>query len=334
MDFSNYHIDKTPIITTNSTLFKIYNQSEHLLIKIAYSEKSDCIDTFDLEYIASLVIKKLNIDFIKGIESIIELTSTQIYYTFDYVLPDGTYKAAIIKEIKHKSLHQIYTELKKNKISIFDSTYSISLFIFIEKLIQFGWNYGFVHNDLHTGNIIYDLDTEQFVIIDLGRAYFYNYHLFTQDELSSIYTLLNNESIPIYNLNYYYSIIKDKLTFHVRTVEQKYINHVYLFILFDIIGLLYYLHYFQIPDDIYSELNQLFDTPISTEKICVIWFYSYILSLQKFYKDDFSLSQHINDNWYCTLPLNQNNHTHNYFIKKFYYFVHPIKSLIPMTFLN
>jgi hypothetical protein len=319
INFKEYVINKTPTITPNSTLFHIFNDTEKLIIKIRYSSKSDVIDIFDLEYITSLIVKKLNIDFIQGIEDIIILTAEEIFDIFDYKIPEGSYQAAIIKEINHISLHK----LKKN---IFESNYHFAFLKLIEQLIKFGWDYGFVHNDLHTGNIIYDLDHDKFIVIDLGRCYFYNYHLFTPEELSNIYRKINNEEKEIPDLQSYYGLIKHQLTYHVRTVESKYYHKVYLFIMFDIIGLLFYLNYFEIPDDLHFEFNELKCCRLTAETLCTLWIYAFILSLDDYYKSLYNINDIVYEKWYMTLPIDNHNHTDSRFIKIFYKKIKCIKT--------
>lgn len=52
-------------------------------------------------------------------------------------------------------------------IKMFDKYYDVFTF-----LLDIGTEYGFVHNDLHTNNIIYDQTKDELMIIDFGRSYF------------------------------------------------------------------------------------------------------------------------------------------------------------------
>jgi len=43
---------------------------------------------------------------------------------------------------------------------------------FYDFLIKIGTKYGFIHNDLHFGNIFYNLDIRELILIDYGRSSF------------------------------------------------------------------------------------------------------------------------------------------------------------------
>ncbi len=65
---------------------------------------------------------------------------------------------------KDKQKQSSYKEMIMN---VFDKYCDVFTF-----LIDIGTKYGFVHNDLHTNNIIYDQTTKELKIIDFGRAFF------------------------------------------------------------------------------------------------------------------------------------------------------------------
>jgi hypothetical protein len=54
------------------------------------------------------------------------------------------------------------------------------LYEFIKYL---GVEYGFMHNDLHMGNVLYNSDIKKLVLIDFGRVSFYKYIKYKDDEL-------------------------------------------------------------------------------------------------------------------------------------------------------
>ena len=47
--------------------------------------------------------------------------------------------------------------------------------VFFKRLVALEMEYGFLHNDLHTGNIFWDYDTQTFRLIDYGRSYIDKY---------------------------------------------------------------------------------------------------------------------------------------------------------------
>lgn len=71
------------------------------------------------------------------------------------------HSAVITKDDSQKAIY------KKMIIKMFDKYCDVFTF-----LIDIGTEYGFVHNDLHTNNIIYDQTNNELKIIDFGRAFF------------------------------------------------------------------------------------------------------------------------------------------------------------------
>lgn len=93
-----------------------------------------------------------------------------------------------------KSFYKETDESKKKQFRnyIYNIFYDFSyLYDFIEYL---GINYGFMHNDLHFNNILFNLNTKKLVIIDFGRSSF-GYYYNNKDE----------------NLNQFISNITDKI---------------------------------------------------------------------------------------------------------------------------
>ena len=77
-----------------------------------------------------------------------------------------SYKCFVAKAIKHKTMHtMIKDKLLRGKLH--------KLIPFVNNLLYLGEKYGFVHNDCHLGNILFDEDQNTFVLIDFGRVYFY-----------------------------------------------------------------------------------------------------------------------------------------------------------------
>lgn len=80
------------------------------------------------------------------------------------------------QSIDHYSFNKVFTNFDSNRsditninnviLALFDCT---ELYRFLEHL---GLYYGFIHNDLHSGNIIYNKTTKKMMMIDLGRVSF------------------------------------------------------------------------------------------------------------------------------------------------------------------
>jgi len=80
------------------------------------------------------------------------------------------------QSIKHLNFNRVFVNFNANRtdptnianvvLALFDCT---ELYRFIEYL---GLYYGFIHNDLHSGNIIFNTDTNKMMMIDLGRVSF------------------------------------------------------------------------------------------------------------------------------------------------------------------
>jgi len=80
------------------------------------------------------------------------------------------------QSIKHVNFNKVFVNFNANRtdpvkishviLALFDC---VELYRFIEYL---GLYYGFIHNDLHSGNIIFNTDTNKMMMIDLGRVSF------------------------------------------------------------------------------------------------------------------------------------------------------------------
>lgn len=91
-------------------------------------------------------------------------------------------------------------EYKETVINVFKCLYE--LYEFIKK---FGLEYGFMHNDLHFGNIIYDERNKNLILIDFGRSSFAK---FMDEPVKEIDEMLYTNFKKI-NLFEYYSYITD-----------------------------------------------------------------------------------------------------------------------------
>ncbi len=110
--------------------------------------------------------------------------------------------------------HYKKNEHKETVINIFKCLYE--LYEFIKK---FGLEYGFMHNDLHFGNIIYDERNKNLILIDFGRSSFAKFMDEPVKEIDDMLHL-NFKKIDLY---YYYRYITD------INVNKIYNHHLHLF---------------------------------------------------------------------------------------------------------
>jgi hypothetical protein len=78
-------------------------------------------------------------------------------------------KCLVAKAVKHRTLGTLMDNINSQH---FEGDICPKLHTLAKTMILLGENYGFVHNDCHLGNILYDLNTKTFVLIDYGRVYF------------------------------------------------------------------------------------------------------------------------------------------------------------------
>jgi hypothetical protein len=109
-------------------------------------------------------------------------------------------------------------------------------------LILIGINYGFIHNDLHTNNILFDLNTNKIIMIDFGRASFVKY-IYTEDAslnnivLSEAFKLNYNELYPSFEFDSYKKIHINNQLFNHRLSYAKPGGNGHFGFVFDIITL-------------------------------------------------------------------------------------------------
>lgn len=158
----------------NSLIFKINNS----YIKLSYARNiqtnketeadklvnESIVNTYFREYIPDYA------EIVSGISGVWRLTKQNaITYTNKYNLSAkyNFYDIGIITEpIQHA--YCLTSIVNHNQLHVVNNQFVA----FIVKLMRIGYEHGFVHNDLHAGNILYDNDKKHFMLIDLGRAYF------------------------------------------------------------------------------------------------------------------------------------------------------------------
>jgi len=139
---------------------------------------------------------------------------------------------------------------------------SADLFEFIK---HFGVNYGFVHRDLHSGNILYNHITKKLVLIDFGSSYFAKFvttrNKTIDDNVDTAYNLLNynmtfkdigfpirTPSVDLYlNMPFYFN-------YQSGIAGDKYFNVIFDLITYSLDIYIKTIYY------IYNLLNENYDT--------------------------------------------------------------------------
>ncbi len=126
-----------------------------------------------------------------------------------------------IDAVKHISLYTIIKTIlefddsdeKKDLYKIyFELILEIKFKEFFNFLLKIGINYGFHHNDMHSSNIIFDLNTKNLRLIDYGRSIFVKYLNEESDEIN-LYLIKEIDKLN-YNLNpNYSSFLKEVKTY-------------------------------------------------------------------------------------------------------------------------
>jgi hypothetical protein len=297
--------------TVNSTIYHLEHRFDlgvQWLLKVGYSNKNTERDGFRLEAVAGKIVERLGLDYISSIGDVFWINSEGLLED----IPPGDYLASLIKPFRSKSLHEVRKQI--NPDIIWDLVY---------KLIELGYDRGFMHNDLHTGNVLYNLDTDKLVVIDLGRAYFLQADdLITAQELTEIYVKLigNEPAEEIKGILDYYRLIKPHLGIeeYVRFPRWNSEERYFCLIMFDIIGLLYYLHYISVPiaaedvDECYRKVRR---EKLSLQSGCNQWLYAYVMVLNKYGK---GFEEMIYDKWYFHLPMDEQFFIREGFLRRFY----------------
>ena len=286
--------------TVNNVLYRLVHKGtgEEWLLKV---HREADTDGFLLEAVAGKIVERLGVDFVNSV------VGDVFWINSEGLLPDippGEYLAGLIKPFPYKTLHQLRKE-KEYEGKVWDLVY---------KLVQLGGEKGFVHNDLHTGNVLYNLDTEKFVVIDLGRAYFSEADdLITPEELTAIYETIHGYSPhpPITCLQDYYRLVKYHFIEYVRF--PKWDSNVAYFdlIMFDVVGLLFYLEYIELWD---KELGG----EVDLEMACRLWLWCYVGCLDDLYKCREKYKKMIHESWYLTLPMDEAGYVAEKFLRHFY----------------
>ncbi len=151
------------------------------------------------------------------------------------------------QSIKHLNFNRVFINFNANRtdptnisnvvLALFDCT---ELYRFIEYL---GLYYGFIHNDLHSGNIIFNTDTNKMMMIDLGRVSFKRFidnedHVVNDHVKYEIVKLGYDTMYPTRDLSSYKKLYSDTTLFSHRisyTVPHN--PTLYFGFVFDIITL-------------------------------------------------------------------------------------------------
>ena len=81
----------------------------------------------------------------------------------------------VSRAITHECLSDLFRSFDTKRITAMEDIFTKLFIQFFRYLLMMGITYGFHHQDLHQGNLIYRYDINQLAIIDFGRAYFGKY---------------------------------------------------------------------------------------------------------------------------------------------------------------
>lgn len=239
------------------------------ILKVAYTYKNGQeITKVDSMLLESIMSRLLRTPLLAGIDFAWQVTNINVSDIIGPTPPPGKllYNAAVILNPIPDSM-SLYTLQHKRGIPPGDLLrlyISNKLFTtFLLRVIELGWKYGFIHNDLHSGNVLCKLDSNKRItgyrVIDLGRAYYAIPPPPTGTE--SITSIYQNEyaklvlpASMIESQNDFTTRISHIQTIQdcIWTMQNRWIKpcpsdtfQQQTYILFDLIGLLNGLGYFQ-----------------------------------------------------------------------------------------
>jgi len=198
------------------------------------------------------------------------------YYSYEYLLVmyDAINEPISITDIFIQDNQSLMIEVFNNCCDIYD---------FIKDI---GFDLGFMHNDLHMGNIIYDKLTKKLILIDFGRSSFAHFiHNYTEklsNEIFEEYTKLDYSNASGGDLSFWVKILKNykykeenniKTIYEdyylydqhiaVKTANDKYFGGIFDLITFSLnmyIRTLYYIHKYKNSE--FSTFKNHFDSII------------------------------------------------------------------------
>lgn len=138
-------------------------------------------------------------------------TNTESPYSITSITNQSNYEKfnvlflCINKAINHINLYKLFTttHYTSDNIIMIELILEKEFINFFNFLLYFGVNYGFSHNDIHFQNIIFNLDNNKIVLIDLGRSMFAKYTIDqSSDELNMINSFLQYQ-IEKLNFKFY-----------------------------------------------------------------------------------------------------------------------------------
>jgi hypothetical protein len=154
---------------------------------------------------------------------------------------------------KPETLRSLFEAYQQDQTVIITITkYFNSLKHVYNYIYYMGFNYGFLHNDLHQGNLLFDTHIEKLTIIDYGRnyiGYFYdNRYEYIDNCVKNYYKILNYENV--YGVPQIINTYKDMIDIYqysnsLKSVIKSSFNNGYMTHILDIITLslvsLYYI---------------------------------------------------------------------------------------------
>jgi hypothetical protein len=182
------YTDPDSIITIDKPIIII---DKPIIIKVQLDDRADdiLVDSVNarlLNIIPTLNDKIDKIDKINNINIMEYISSFRAYVTEssgNYNLPIPCYiktlesqlpkenskKCLVAKAVNHRTLGTLMDNINSD---FFRTVICPNLHTLAKTMIFLGEYYGFVHNDCHLGNILYNNKNQEFVLIDYGRVYF------------------------------------------------------------------------------------------------------------------------------------------------------------------
>ncbi len=207
LGISKSSIDPLNSKGANSLLFK----TDSSFIKLGYSvgrysdeEPDDMIlESIANNFFRKIVIPKLGTrnNILSGLKCVWKMPGKEANsYTskYNYSARRAFYDVAYI-DSPVTNATSMYSLIVKNQLY----QYHTELIRFVQQLLKIIYMYGFTHNDLHPGNVLYDHSHNRFMMIDLGRSYMCSsdYDAVLHDMYGNEYVKLSPPKVPVEKLS-------------------------------------------------------------------------------------------------------------------------------------
>lgn len=149
-----------------------------------------------------------------------------------------------INMISFEKIFINYREYSRNELYVTMARRALFGYIpLLNVLLYLGIIYGFMHNDLHSGNIVYNLDTNNLMIIDFGRTSLKKYIDTSMETINNcvnynVYKLGYDDIYRSLSLDNYPNIYSHRPLFnHMSSISLPYDPSRYFGFIFDVITL-------------------------------------------------------------------------------------------------